>query len=93
MPNIMLSEAEQVTVSSLITGSFVPVINEKSELTDSIGTTQLPAIGGSLGTTIKDKATAYITTDEGHPVYAAWSYGIGTVACFTRDLNGTWSAE
>ena len=93
LPNIMLSETEQVTVSSLITGSFVPVVNEKSELTNSIGTAQLPSISGYLGTTIKDEATAYITTDEGHPVYAAWNYGKGIVACFTSDLNGTWSSE
>lgn len=93
LPNIMLSETEQVTVSSLITGEFVPIINENSELTDSIGTTALPTISGYLGTTIKDNATAYITTDEGHPVYAAWNYGKGIVACFTSDLNGTWSSE
>lgn len=92
LPNIMLSETEQVTVSSLITGEFVPIINEKSELTDSLGTTSLPSITGYLGTTIKDNATAYITTEEGHPIYASWTYGLGTIACFTSDLYGNWSS-
>ena len=92
LPNIMLSETEQVTVSSLITGEFVPVIKEESELTSSIGTTTLPALEGYLGTTIKEKATAYLTTEEGHPIYVSWTYGLGTVACFTSDLNGTWSS-
>ncbi len=90
LPDIMLSETEQVTVSSLITGNFVPVINKSSELTDSV--TSLPAISGYLGTTIKEKATSYLTTDEGHPIYAAWNYGNGTVACFTSDLYGDWSS-
>ena len=92
LPNIMLSETEQVTVSSLITGEFLPIINEDSELTSSIGNAALPLLEGYLGTTIKEDATAYITTEEGHPIYASWTYGLGTVACFTSDLNGTWSS-
>ncbi len=92
LPNIMLSETEQVTVSSLITGEFTPVISEESDLTAAIGQVSLPNIYGYLGTTIKEDSTAYITTDDGHPIYASRTYGLGTVACFTSDLNGNWSA-
>ena len=93
LPDIMLSETEQVTVSSLITGQFVPVVAEDSALTATVSATALPQIYGYLGTTIKEEATAYITTEEGHPIYAAWTYGAGTVACFTCDLNGNWSSD
>ena len=93
LPNIMLSETEQVTVSSLITGEFTPVINKESDLTANINVNSLPTISGYLGTTIKENATAYITTEEGHPIYASWTYGVGTVACFTSDLNGNWSSS
>ena len=92
LPNIMLSETEQVTVSSLITGEFTPIVAKESDLTASVPGTALPNIYGYLGTTIKEEATAYITTDEGHPIYAAWTYGTGTVACFTSDLIGDWSS-
>ncbi len=88
----MLSETEQVTASSLITGKFYPVVSEDSPLTESISS-ELPVLYGYLGTTIKENATAYLSTDEGHPIYAVWNYGNGTVACFTRDLNGEWSSE
>ncbi len=91
LPDIMLSETEQARVSSLIIGDFVPVIKEASPLTDALKDAVLPTLGGYLGTTLKSKATAYLTTEAGHPVFASWDYGFGKVACFTSDLNGTWS--
>lgn len=93
LPNIMLSETEQVTVSSLITGEFTPIIAQESDLTAAVEVSTLPNIHGYLGTTIKEDATAYITTDEDHPIYASWTYGLGTVACFTSDLSGNWSSQ
>ena len=93
LPNIMLSETEQVTVSSLITGEFIPVVAVESDLTAGVAGETLPAIYGYLGTTLKEEATAYLVTQEEHPIYASWNYGLGTVACFTCDLNGTWSSQ
>lgn len=93
LPDIMLSETEQVTVSSLITGEFLPIIAEESELTGTLAGAELPKLLGYLGTTLKEDAAAYITTEEGHPIYASWSYGLGTAACFTSDLYGEWSSE
>ena len=90
LPNIMLSETEQVIISSLRTGDFPVMIKKDSALT--AGITELPNLGGYLGTTRKEEATVYLTTDEGHPIYASWAYGAGTVACFTSDLRGNWSA-
>ena len=92
LPDIMLSETEQVTVSSLITGEFTPVVAQESTVTESAAGGTLPVVYGYLGTTIKEEATACITTAEGHPIYAAWDYGLGTVACFTSDLSGNWSS-
>ena len=93
LPDIMLSETEQVAAGSLVMKDIVPVIAKESELTDKLGTTKLPKLKGYLGTTLKEEATAYITTEEGHPIYASWDYGRGKVACFTSDLNGHWSSE
>lgn len=91
LPDIMLSETEQAKISSLIVGDFVPVIKEESKLTDALEGQTLPTLGGYLGTVLKDEATAYLTTEKGHPLYSVWKYGFGNVACFTSDLNGTWS--
>lgn len=93
LPDIMLSETKQVAVDSLITGNFSPVIARKSDLTQPVGDGKLPSLYGYLGTTLKDDAIAYITTEKGHPIYAQWSYGKGQVGCFTSDLSGNWSAD
>jgi len=93
LPNIMLTETEQVTVSSLITGSFVPVVNGNSELSDIIADATLPAVTGYLGTTLKEGAAACLITEDENPIYAVWTYGLGTVACFTSDLSAKWSAD
>ena len=93
LPDIMMSETEQAKVSSLIVGEFVPVIEEQSELTASLQDAELPILTGYLGTALKENATAYLTSEKGHPLYATWKYGFGNVACFTSDLNGTWSQQ
>ena len=92
LPDVMLSETEHARTNPLIVRDTKPMIQKESELTDFMAGTQLPHLGGYLGTTLKTKATAYITTPEGHPLYAAWDYGFGRVSCFTSDLHGEWSA-
>lgn len=93
LPDIMLTETEKAKVSSLIIGDFATEIYEKSDLTNQFEAVTLPNLKGYLGTTIKEDATAYITTETRHPIYASWEYGFGTVACFTSDLMGDWSRE
>ncbi len=94
LPDIMLSETEQITVSSLITGEFVPVTAKKSALTDGIpDALPLPLLYGYLGTTVREDADAYLVTEEGHPLYAVRTYGEGKTACFLSDLAGSWSAD
>jgi len=93
LPNIMLSETEQSTVNSLLVGSFTPVINGKSDLTEGLEEVSLPSLGGYLGVTLKEDAEALIVSEEENPVYAVWKYKLGTVASFMSDLEGDWSSE
>ena len=93
LPNIMLSETEQVAADSLVEGYFNLLINTKSELTRDIEETDIPAITGYLGMTAKDEADVYLITEEGDPVYAVWQYGNGTVAAWASDMTGNWSSE
>lgn len=90
LPNIMESEAKKAAGSAM-TGKFTPVISADSDLTEGYEDTELPTIYGYLGTTVKEDATAYLTTESGHPIFASWQYGVGRAACFTSDLNGKWS--
>lgn len=93
LPEIMLSETEQVTISSLIKGEFVPVINIHSPLTEGLEDTELPLLHGYLGVTMKKDAQAILTAESGNPIYAMWDYGMGTVASFMSDLEGEWSSQ
>lgn len=90
LPNIMENEAK-MAAGSAFTGQYVPVITTDSDFTEGYEDTELPMLYGYLGTTLKEDATAYIATEKGHPIFASWQYGVGTVACFTSDLNGKWS--
>lgn len=91
LPDIMLSETEQVSVSSLIEESVTPRIASESELTNGISGV-LPALYGYLGVTLKEDAECILETENGNPIYAKWQYGIGTVASFMSDLEGKWSS-
>ncbi len=91
LPDIMLSETQQITVDSKITGQFQPVVAVESDATAALDGASLPELTGYLGTTLKENAVAYLTVGEEHPLYASWSYGLGRVSCFTSDLNKTWS--
>lgn len=93
LPDIMLTETEQIAVSNNISGEFSPIIAEDSDLTTGISAGDLPILTGYIGTTIKEDATAYLVSDKEHPLFAAWQYGEGTVAFFASDLFGNWSAR
>ncbi len=93
LPDVMLSEAEQARVDPMIDGDFVPVVRDANEFTELLDLKSLPPLGGYLGTTLKENASAHLISENGHPVYASWQYGKGTVACFTSDLNGKWSSS
>ena len=87
LPDIMLTLTKQISVNSLITGSFAPVFAE-DPMTQDLG--QLPPVHGYLGTTVKEGAQAPITTQDSHPIYATWQYGAGRVSCVTTDLCPQW---
>ena len=90
LPDIMLSEAEQATVSSYIQGTFTPVIVTGSTLTEGLGT-DLPSLDAYLGTMLKKNAECLLATDTGNPIFSRWQYGLGTVGSFASDLEGEWS--
>lgn len=93
LPDIMLSETEQVATGLVMSGEYKPIVAVKSELTEGIDEKKLPVINSYAATTIKDEAVAYLTTEEGHPIYASWRYGAGTVATYTSGPATDWSEK
>ncbi len=93
LPDIMLRETEQVATGMVMSGEYRPVVVKESALTDGLDIKQLPIINSYAGTNLKDDATAYIATEEGHPIYASWRYGAGTVATYTSSVASGWSDQ
>ena len=86
LPDIMLGETETVLSDPLIEGT--------SGVTLPGGIpTDLPALGGYVGTTLKDTASLSLQSETGDPVLAAWTLGGGSAQAFASDLTGEWTAE
>lgn len=91
LPDVMKEETDASQVSYSNTGTFnLSICNYSQVLSD---VTTFPSIKGYISTAIKSSASNVLYTDENMPVYAEWDYGLGRVASFTTDLNGTWSSE
>jgi len=93
LPDIMVTETEQIAVSNKISGEFTTIVAKESPLTEELDVAALPILTGYIGTTLKEDADAYLITDQGHPLFATWQYGEGTVGFFASDLYGEWSSR
>lgn len=93
LPDIMLRETEQVTTGLIMSGTYRPVMSPDSPLIEEADKVKLPVISNYACTELKDGATAYITANEGHPIYAEWTYGAGKVASYTGSVISGWSDE
>ncbi|WP_394850706.1 VWA domain-containing protein [Pendulispora brunnea] len=52
-----------------------------------------PALGGYVITVKKPRATVGLVADEGDPLLATWSVGIGRASAFTSDFKDRWGRE
>ena len=94
LPTVMLSQAEGVLPQYAFINPVTPQIAVNDPITAPLASADIrPQIEGYVGMHAKPEATVYLTAENGDPLYAAWEYGSGQVACFTTDLTGTWSGE
>ncbi len=84
LPEIMLGETESVLSD--------PLIVEETAITLPGGLpTDLPAVEGYLGTTLKDTAELILQTENGDPILARWTLGEGEADAFASDFAGGWT--
>ena len=86
LPDIMLSETEQVASDPLI-------LQETAVCLPGGLPSGLPALSGYIGTTPKENAELQLTTETGDPLLASHTLGKGAVHVFTSDLTGEWTAS
>ena len=86
LPEIMLGETETVVSD--------PLVTEKTAVALRGGLpTDLPAVDGYIGTTLKDGAELILQTETGDPILARWTVGDGEADAFSSDLLGSWTAR
>ncbi|MBQ5355724.1 MAG: VWA domain-containing protein [Clostridia bacterium] len=86
LPDIMLAETETVLSDPL-------KLKETAVILQGGIPTDLPALHGYVGTTMKENADLALQTETGDPILAEWKFGGGTAAAFASDLAGDWTAE
>ncbi|MFC1715177.1 VWA domain-containing protein, partial [Candidatus Poribacteria bacterium] len=92
LPRIFVKEA--FAASKLIMeGDFRPVVSENTEILKGITTDSLPPLRGYVGTSLKDGASDFITSDTGDPILAGWQYGLGRALAFTSDTRPKWAVQ
>jgi len=85
LPEIMLGETETVLSD--------PLIEEETPVTLPGGIpTDLPDLGGYVGTTLKETAELMLQTESGDPILAGWKLGGGHAEAFASDLTGDWTS-
>ena len=86
LPDVMLSETETVLSDPL-------KLKETAVIQPGGIPTDLPALQGYVGTTLKENADLALQTETGDPILAEWKFGCGSAAAFASDLTGDWSAR
>lgn len=94
LPQLFLDEMMMVTRTNKVEERFVvqPVVG--SRFLDRLPEdAEWPELGGYVRGEQRPGSELALATREGHPVLAAGRHGRGTVALFTSDVGGPWSAE
>lgn len=92
LPRIFVKEAFAAS-ELIVERDFRPVVSEDAEILKGIAPDSLPMLRGYVGTSLKDGASAFITSDTGDPVLAGWQYGLGRTLAFTSDARPKWAVE
>ena len=89
LPQIMFTDTVLLQVEYTVTDAFLPVIGTRVfPIRDESAVDQLY---GCIRTTAREDAEVALSTPDGFPVYARWTYGAGVAASFMSDLSGDWS--
>jgi len=91
LPDIMLSETEQVVVNAIIENETSVQIAKNEEVLEGVTDEMIPTLSGYIGLTEKQDATVLLKTEDDRPILTSWQYGHGTVTVFSGDLTGSWS--
>ncbi len=91
IPRIFSRETILVARNYIIEDPFVPQLQAGGGMMRGFETIELPQINGYVGTTKKDQATLWMTSDKGDPLLASWRIGLGKAVAWTSDAEPRWA--
>jgi uncharacterized membrane protein/Mg-chelatase subunit ChlD len=91
IPKIVFKELDLAMKEPLVEGAVQPQLLVPSPVLRGFAPQDLPQLRGYERTTAKDTATVGLVTDQGEPLLAQWSYGLGRVVAFTSDAGPGWA--
>ena len=93
IPRLTLIESQIASAEPLIEGEFRAGLSTPHPLLRDFAPSQLPALAGYVGTTIKPNAELVLKSPENDPVLAAWQYGLGRAVAWTSSADAPWADE
>ncbi|NJN68083.1 MAG: VWA domain-containing protein [Chloroflexaceae bacterium] len=91
IPTILTSEAQAVIQPLIIEGEWEVLRGPPHPILR--GVDGIPPLYGYVATTPKASGQVLLSTERGHPLLAAWSYGLGRSVAWTSDMQGKWAKE
>jgi len=91
LPGILAQEALLLSGSPVQEGTVSPRWSDDASPFASLAGTPIPPLDGFVLTTMKPEANLHLSTAEGDPLLASWTYGLGRVAAFTSQGLGPWA--
>lgn len=91
IPQILVGETEVMFRPYVNELPFRPLLNSQHPIVRNLS--PLPELQGYVLATPRQNAQLLYVTEEGHPVLAAWQFGLGRSIAWTSDLQGRWAKE
>lgn len=92
VPHIFTAETENFTQSNVVEQPLRAEPAKMVQALAGIAFEAAPPLGGSLASEARPTAEVLLrTSDRKEPLLARWRFGLGRVALFTSDAQGTWS--
>ena len=91
LPRIFTKETNLAGKTYIRNQTFSPAITSHSPILGDIQA--IPMLDGYIATSPKDMADVILMSPDGHPVLAAWLYGLGRSVAWTSDLHNQWISQ
>jgi len=94
VPKIFSAETENITESNVVEQSIRALPAKLVEVLSGIDFEKAPPLKGYIASEARPTSEVLLkSSDRSEPILARWRFGLGRVAIFTTDAQGTWAGD